>query len=478
MGLVDSLSDTTGIRGDAIRLFLTMLSGYPLAILHRTFFYNKSPSTQHIFFVIAGISLYIFNYGHQVWHSLLSTLAAYVITNFLPGTPLSVLLAHVTFLGHLLVGYWFAESAEYDMTWTTPFCIMTLRYISLVMDIYDGQKPRDKVKPDQLKTAIPNPPGLLEIAAYGYFFAGTFVGPQFSLARFRSFVNGEFLENGEVRQSSIMVSIRRFVAGVTYCVLNQWGAVWIPDSFFNSQEFFKLPFLWKMIWNTIWFRATMSRYACAWCLTEGAAILAGLGYNGKDEKGEDQWDGVRDLNILKWELGSDYQSVVESFNCGTNAFAKNHIFKRLRWLGNKYLSHLLTLIYLAVWHGYHLGYFILFFYEFTCVVAQEQLYSLIKRTPGAPEFFAQPFVRPFTWLFGRIMINISMAFGFFTFGLIKKEIWWAPVTSMYFYGYIFYFLVWPATFQILLRVLPRKPKSDHAIKEEKTGKKSEEKKEL
>jgi lysophospholipid acyltransferase 5 len=475
MGLLEAISASTGVRDDALRLFIVMLAGYPLAILHRTFFYNKSPSTQHMFFVIAGISLYLFNNGSHVVHSMIATLAAYVLTNFLPGTPASVALAHIIFLGHLLIGYWFMETAQYDITWTTPMCIMTLRYIGLVMDIYDGQKPKDKVKGDQLKTAISNPPGLLEIAAYGYFFAGTFVGPQFPLARFRSFVIGEYLENGEVRQSSIMVSIRRFVAGVVYCVLNQWGAVWVPDSFFNSPEFFNLPFIWKIIWNTIWFRATMYRYATAWCITEGAAILAGLGYNGKNEKGEDQWDGVRDLNIAKFELGSDYNSVVESFNCGTNAFAKNHIFKRLRWLGNKYLSHLTTLIYLAVWHGYHLGYFILFFYEFTTVVAQEQLYSLIKRTPGASEFFAQPFVRPFTWLFGRIMINISMAFGFLTFGLLKKEIWIAPVMSMYGYMYIFYFILWPALYQILLRVLPRKGKTP--VKHESV-KKEEEKKEL
>jgi hypothetical protein len=57
------------------------------------------------------------------------------------------------------------------------------------------------------------------------------------------------------------------------------------------------------------------------------------------------------------------------------------------------------------------------------MIAQENLYKLVSRTPGAAEFFSKPFVWPFAWLFGRIMINISMAFAFFTFGLIKKEIW-------------------------------------------------------
>jgi len=343
---------------------------------------------------------------------------------------------------------------------------MTLRYIGLVMDVYDGQKAKEKLKPDQQKTAIQEPPSLLELAAFGFFFGGTFVGPQFSLSRFRSFVNGEFNDaNGEVRASGLMVSLRRFVAGVVFAVLHQWGAVWIPDSYFNSQAFFDAPFGWKIFWNTIWYRAVMYRYCTAWLLTEGAAILSGIAYNGEKD-GEDQWNGVRDLHITGWELGSDFTSCVESFNVGTNTFAKNHIFKRLRWLGNKYLSHLSTLMYLAVWHGYHLGYFILFIYEFTAVIAQEQLYTVIRRIPGAAEFLQKSHMRPVCWLFGRIVINISMAFGFLTFGLIKKEIWIGPVKAMHFYLYIFYFILWPITYQLLLRVLPRKTKETFSKKTE------------
>ncbi|TMS35380.1 hypothetical protein L596_002795 [Steinernema carpocapsae] len=466
MGLVGALSDVLNTSEDGLRLLLSILAGYPLAAIYRTFVFNKAAQVQHLFFVTVGVALYLFNCGYAIYHSLFSVVVAYFITNYIPGTTLSIVLAHAAFLGHLLIGYWSAESAKYDMNWTTPFCIMTLRFIGLVMDVYDGQKPKEKLKPDQVKTAISDPPSLLETAAFGLFFAGTFVGPQFTLSRFRSFVNGEFLDDkGEVRSSGLMVSLRRFVAGIIFAVLHSWGNVWIPDSYFNSQEFLDAPFFWKIVWNTIWYRAVMYRYCTAWLLTEGAAILSGIGYNGQ-KNGEDQWDAVRDLRITGWELGSDFTSCVESFNVGTNTFAKNHIFRRLRWLGNKYLSHLTTLMYLAIWHGYHLGYFILFIYEFTCVVAQEQLYVVMRRIPGAQEFLNKSFMRPICWLFGRIVINISMAFGFLTFGLIKKEIWIGPVKAMNFYLYIFYFIVWPITYQLLLRVLPRKPKEEAAKKME------------
>ncbi|CAD6197556.1 unnamed protein product [Caenorhabditis auriculariae] len=474
MGVVAALADALNAREDGLKLLLSVLAGYPLAVIHRTFLYNKPKNVQHAFFVAIGLLLYVWNYGMAVVHSLISILAAFIITNFLPGTQASIILAHTCFLGHLLVGYWYMETDGYDITWTTPFCIMTLRFIGLVMDVYDGVH-HAKLRDDQKETAIRDAPGLLEIAAFGYFFAGTLVGPQFSFSRFRSFVNGEYLHEGQPRQSALMPSIGRFLAGCTYMVLNQWGNVWIPDSFFNSQQFFDMSFFWRWTWTTIWFRLTMYRYCAMWLMMEGAAILSGIGYNGKDKAGNDRWDGVRDIHILVWETGHDYTSVVSSFNCGTNTFAKNHIFRRLRWMGNKLASHLVTLMYLAVWHGYHLGYFLLFLIELACVVSQEQLYHLIARTPGWSETLAKPWARPFAWLFGKLTISYSMGFAFLMFGLIKSKYWIAPVKSLYFIGFIIYFVAWPITYQVLLRVLPRKPKEKNLLKQKPVH---EEKKEL
>ncbi|CAD5210502.1 unnamed protein product [Bursaphelenchus okinawaensis] len=470
MGVISELSNMVNVREDGLRLLISIVLGYPISAFYRYFIYNLKPKTQHIFFTTVGLSLLYFNCGLAVWHFLLSIVLAYFLTNFIPGTKTSVALAHIFFLGHLLLGYWNSATAQYDITWTTPFCIMALRFIALVMDCFDGQKPRHKRKGDQLELAIEDPPTLLEIASFGLFYGGTLVGPLFSFNRFRRFVNGEFLENGEVKESSLMEACRRFVAGVTYAVLHQWGTLWVPDSYFNSQEFFDLPFHWKIIWNTIWFRATMYRYCMCWLLTEGSCILAGLAYNGKNEAGEDKWDGVRNVHIVKWELGSDFQSVIDSFNCGTNDFAKNYLFKRLRWLGGRIYSQSATLFYLAVWHGYHLGYFLLFAFEMACMFVQGQLYELLRRLPHVQEVLSRPYVWPFCWLFGRITINTSMAMAFFTFGLIKKEVWIKPLLSMYCYWYVIMFFLAPLTLTILLKTVP-KPKSHKT--ESQISKKSE-----
>ncbi|PIO65420.1 hypothetical protein TELCIR_12912 [Teladorsagia circumcincta] len=94
------------------------------------------------------------------------------------------------------------ESEGYDINWTTPFCVLTLRLTGLVMNVYDGVH-YEKLKSDQKREAIKEVPGLLEIAAYTFLYTGTFVGPQFTLAKFRSFVNGAWLdEKKQPKQSA------------------------------------------------------------------------------------------------------------------------------------------------------------------------------------------------------------------------------------------------------------------------------------
>ncbi|KAF7634751.1 hypothetical protein Mgra_00005785 [Meloidogyne graminicola] len=440
-----SFSQLVGIEDDASRLLISILACYPLAVIYRTFIYKMPEQIQYLFFVFTGVLLYLFFCGLAIFNTIFTIIIAYLIVNFIPGTSLSVFAAHLFFLGHLLIGIWFVESSTYDITWTTPFCIMTLRMTSLVMDVYDGhlliKNNKKEINENDLKnelkttttTAIFDKPNLLEIAAYSFFFGGTLTGPHFSLKRFRCFVKGEYLDKdkNEVRESSIMASIQRFVVGVFFAVLYKWGTHWVPDSYFNSKEFLSLPLIWKIIWNTIWFKSTMYRYCVAWLLTEGSSILSGVSYNGKDINGNDKWDGTRNINIIKFELGSDFSSVIDSFNCCTNEFAKNHIFKRLKWLGNKYYSHLITLLYLAVWHGYHLGYFLLFSFEFMCMIAQQQFYLFISFGPPKIRYLINIWwLRPFCWLFGRLNICTSMAFAFLTFGLVKKEIWIVPLKSM------------------------------------------------
>ena len=51
----------------------------------------------------------------------------------------------------------------------------------------------------------------------------------------------------------------------------------------------------------------------------------------------------------------------------------NYVYKRLRFLNNKHISQLSALAFLAVWHGFYVGYFVSFTQEFFVFFIEAQV---------------------------------------------------------------------------------------------------------
>lgn len=116
-------------------------------------------------------------------------------------------------LTFFFVGYIYFSTDSYDITWTMPFCILVLRYLLYVLslflsimifvliffrligvtfDVYDGTRPKEQLSSDALKTALKEPPTLLQMLAHSLFPSAFLIGPQFSMRRFLNFVSGKF----------------------------------------------------------------------------------------------------------------------------------------------------------------------------------------------------------------------------------------------------------------------------------------------
>lgn len=67
--------------------------------------------------------------------------------------------------------------------------------------------------------------------------------------------------------------------------------------------------------------------------------------------------------MYEYETTSTFGGLIRSFNVTTNQWSGKYIFKRLKFLRSKFLSHLFTLIYLALWHGWKSGYYVTFTIE-------------------------------------------------------------------------------------------------------------------
>ncbi|KAJ9577509.1 hypothetical protein L9F63_005882, partial [Diploptera punctata] len=101
--LLSQLAYSLGATEPALRLLVSILIGYPLALIHRYTLYGKNPEYQHIFFVVTGLTIGYFNYGWEVLHSVTSVLVVYAILRVVGGTLISVISVFVFTMTYLLV---------------------------------------------------------------------------------------------------------------------------------------------------------------------------------------------------------------------------------------------------------------------------------------------------------------------------------------------------------------------------------------
>lgn len=106
-------------------------------------------------------------------------------------------------------------------------------------------------------------------------------------------------------------------------------------------------------------------------------LSTGLAFVSKDEKtGVEDWSGCSNIKLSVFENTYKFGDYVNSFNVQTNKWVLNYVYKRLKFLNNRSISHISALMFLAVWHGFHDGYYITFFLEFIIIHFEKEVVCL------------------------------------------------------------------------------------------------------
>nr|XP_022910808.1 lysophospholipid acyltransferase 5-like [Onthophagus taurus] len=190
--LVAKLSESVGTPEPALRILISLLLGYPIALYHRKRLYNNAPTSQHLYFIITGFLLGYFNYGFDICHALIAIVFTYLTLTFLGSSSLCVGTVFLFNMGYLLIGYHYSGTNDYDINWTVPQCVLVLRLIAVSYDLYDGRQPIEKLSGDAKKTALAIRPKFLEFCGHQLFPTSFLIGPQFSMRRYQDFVSGQF----------------------------------------------------------------------------------------------------------------------------------------------------------------------------------------------------------------------------------------------------------------------------------------------
>lgn len=85
--------------------FFSNSKGYPLAVFyHKSGVFNLSKNLNHLFFAICGLIICYFNYGIEVYHSVIAVIASYLFIQFLGRTKYLIPVTFIFHMTHLLGG--------------------------------------------------------------------------------------------------------------------------------------------------------------------------------------------------------------------------------------------------------------------------------------------------------------------------------------------------------------------------------------
>lgn len=246
---------------------------------------------------------------------------------------------------------------------------MVLRLIGLSVDVSDSVK-----KPEVLAITDSRPykiPSIREVFGFAYFPSTVIIGPQVSFKRYMEFVDHKY----DVGQHNFKHGLTRFAVGAFYLAVYQLLALFVvPEGLFLTEQFGQTNFFYKLFIVSIWGRASLYKYISCWIMSEGATICSGMTFVSRDEKtGEEDWTGCTNIKLRTFENTYNFGDYVASFNVQTNLWVFNYVYKRLRFLNNKNISHISALMFLAVWHGFHDGYYMTFFMEFLLIHFEKEV---------------------------------------------------------------------------------------------------------
>ncbi|XP_029875294.1 LOW QUALITY PROTEIN: lysophospholipid acyltransferase 5 [Aquila chrysaetos chrysaetos] len=452
------LAEALGSSEQALRLIVSILMGYPFALFQRYFLFQKETYLIHLYNVFTGLSIAYFNFGMQFFHSLLCVLIQFLILRLMGRTITAVFTTFFFQMTYLMAGYYFTATEHYDIKWTMPHCVLTLKLIGLAIDYYDGGKDPEFLTPEQRRFAVRGVPTLLEVSGFSYFYGAFMVGPQFSMTDYQKLARCEMTDVQGQRPNSFVPALKRLSLGLLFLVTYTLSSLYVSDEYLISDDYMEKPFWFRCGYILIWGKIILYKYVTCWLVTEGVCILVGLGYNGKDQSGKPLWDACANMKVWLYETTPLFTGTIASFNINTNAWVARYIFKRLKFLGNKLLSQALALFFLAIWHGLHSGYLVCFQMELLIVIVERQVINLVRDSPPLSTLASITALRPIFYVLQQTNHWMFMGYSLVPFCLFTWDKWMKVYRSIYFFGHVLFLTLLLVLPYIRRLVVPRKEK--------------------
>ncbi|KAJ2862813.1 Lysophospholipid acyltransferase, partial [Coemansia erecta] len=280
-----------GVPVDRIATVVAVLLSYVLAHVYRRIPASSSGRYKHLYSIASSAVLFGV-VQEQYWgmvHLLCGALAAYALMAALRGRAMVaavfvVAMAHMSYshIRRQLAEAAAAENGGYVIfDHTGAQMVFVIKVTSLAWCIDDGRQPPAQLSAYQKKNAIAALPSLLEFLGYLFFFPGLAVGPAFELATYRRMVQ---LDSIRTMRTQTPRAYRKLAEGLV------WMAVYVVYGArltfpFMATDKFSAAYPWyapRMLYLCAAGVVARAAYYTAWKMSEGACIVAGLGFDGAE----------------------------------------------------------------------------------------------------------------------------------------------------------------------------------------------------
>lgn len=350
----------------------------------------------------------------------------------------------------------------YTLDITGPLMINTQRLTSLAFSLRDGSvKDEAKLSPTMKKQALKRFPSFLEFWSYIFCFHGMMCGPFCFYKDYKDFIEGEnYSIRGDTQNDKSHNDVKRTPPSPTRAVIQKLITAAVsgilmmvvlprfPIEFFNADEFlYEYSFFMKMYYVVMSTSLTRTKYYLAWKLGEAINANCGLGYNGVDKDGNEQWDLIDNADIYKVEFSTSLKVLLDNWNKMTTQWLRYTVYERVH-------STMAVFVLSAFWHGFYAGYYL----TFVAGAFFIQAGRLIRRNIR-PYFQSSDVAARFYHLVTFIMTRFAIAYTVFPHMLLQFGWAWKVYRSMYFWYHILVIIA-----IVGLTAFPLKPRDRDAKK--------------
>lgn len=255
--------------------------------------------------------------------------------------------------------------------------VLVMKLSAFCWNVADGTLPEDQMSDFQKDRVLKELPSLLDYAGYVFFFPSLLCGPAMDFAEYRRWLDLSMFEVPATADPAKKPPTRKKRRIPRSATPSMWklatGLVWVLcflnfSGWYNTDLLLDDSYMSYSLPRRLWvlhmtnFTARMKYYG-VWSMTEGACILAGLGYNGFDPvTGKISWNRLS--NIYPWgvESAQNTRAYLENWNIKTNLWLRHYIYLRVTPRGKKpgFRASLATFTTSAIWHGFYPGYYLTF----------------------------------------------------------------------------------------------------------------------